>query len=263
MSLRTGDLAGIPVSRTTLTQATEELIARAKGGSQPMAYRLVNSYTFALADQVRPYHHLLRNHGINLPDGRPLVQSLNRLVPGAGDFHQVRGPSFFAECLDRGRHRGVRHFFLGGTEVLLESLVAEASNRYPGIIVCGTYSPPFRELTEAETTEQDLMIAAAKPDVVWVGLGTPKQDFEAQRLSDELGVTTAGVGAAFDFVAGTKREAPRWVRRLSMEWCFRLLTEPRRLWRRYLFGNSRFIRMVIRQRLRPQAHRSSPTRPDA
>ena len=248
---------------TTLTQAADELISRAKSGSRPIAYRLVNSYTFALADQVPAYHNLLRNYGINLPDGRPVVKALNVLRPGIGDFGQVRGPSFFAECLDRGRQSGVRHFFLGGTQGLLESLVAEGSRRYPGIIVCGTYSPPFRELTAAENAVQNQLILAAVPDVVWVGLGTPKQDFEAQRLSEELGVTTAGVGAAFDFVAGSKREAPRWVRQMSMEWCFRLLTEPRRLWRRYLFGNTRFIAMVLRQRLRPQAHPPSPARPHA
>jgi len=85
--------------------------------------------------------------------------------------------------------------------------------------------------------------------VVWVGLGTPKQDFEAQRICDSLQVTAAAVGAAFDFVAGTKPEAPDWMRRLSLEWAFRLMSEPRRLWRRYLFGNSRFIMLVAREAL--------------
>jgi N-acetylglucosaminyldiphosphoundecaprenol N-acetyl-beta-D-mannosaminyltransferase len=203
MNMVTSTFAGIPVSRTTLSSAADELLARARCRSEPMAYRLVNSYTFALADQMRPYHHLLRNHGINLPDGRPLVQSLNTLVQGAGDFQQVRGPSLFAECLDRGRAVGIRHFFLGGTPALLDSLVRQATTLYPGVSICGTHSPPFRELTEAEIVGQDRIIATADPDVVWIGLGTPKQDFEAQRLCDELRVTTAGVGAAFDFIAGT------------------------------------------------------------
>lgn len=258
MNLRSGDLAGIPVSRTALADAADELLARARAGERPTAYRLVNAYTFALADQMEPYHDLLSNHGVNLPDGRPLVQSLNGLVSGVGDFEQVRGPSFFAKCLDEGRRFGVRHFFLGGTPELLDALVREATRLYPGIAICGTHSPPFREPTEAETREQDRTIQAAKPHVVWVGLGTPKQDFEAQRLCDELGVTTAGVGAAFDFVAGTKREAPMWMRRLSMEWSFRLITEPRRLWRRYLFGNSRFIYLVLKHRVGPSRDRSSP-----
>lgn len=243
-----------------MTEAADELLARAKAGRSPMAYRLVNSYTFALADQMRAYHHLLRNQGINLPDGRPLVQSLNTLVPAAGDFRQVRGPSLFVECLDRGRSSGVRHFFLGGTDELLTKLTVEAGRLYPGIVICGTESPPFRELTAAESRAQDELIASAAPDLVWVGLGTPKQDFEAQRLCDQLDLTAVGVGAAFDFVAGTKREAPVWLRRLSLEWLFRLATEPRRLWRRYLFGNTRFLWLVLRSRTRPSQHRPSPER---
>lgn len=259
LSLRTGTLAGIPVICTTLPDATDELLSRAKAGTEPMAYRLVNSYTFALADQLRPYHHLLRDQGINLPDGRPLVHSLNLLVPGRSDFEQVRGPTLFMTCLDRGRREGARHFFLGGTQELLDSLVAEAEMTYPGITICGTSSPPFRELTVAETQAQDDLIRAAEPDVIWVGLGTPKQDFEAQRLSDELKITTVGIGAAFDFLAGHKREAPLWLRRISMEWSFRLMTEPRRLWRRYLFGNTRFIWLVVQARTWPgrQRHRSA------
>lgn len=257
-----GDFAGIPVSRTSLPQAVDELLVHAKRHTQPMAYRLVNSYTFALADQLRSYHDLLRDRGINLPDGRPLVHSLNRLIPGPGDFRQVRGPTLFAHCLDQGRSLGVRHFFLGGTEELLNALVREATSLYPGIAICGTHSPPFREMTQAEIEEQDQLIRNARPDVVWVGLGTPKQDFEAQRLCDELGVTTAGVGAAFDFIAGTKREAPVWMRQVSMEWAFRLVTEPRRLWRRYLFGNSRFIRLAVRQWGRPSLGRGSGRKPD-
>lgn len=258
--LRTGDFAGIPVTRTTLSAAADEMLATAVARARPTAYRLVNSYTFALADQMRPYHQLLREQGVNLPDGRPLVQSLNTLVPGAGNFEQVRGPSLFVECLNRGRSRRVRHFFLGGTTELLETLVAETKRAFPGITVCGTFSPPFRELTPADIKEQDCRIRAADPDIVWVGLGTPKQDFEAQRITNELGVTTAGVGAAFAFLAGTQREAPRWMRRLSLEWFFRLATEPRRLWRRYLFGNTRFLYLVLRSRLRPHQHPASPPR---
>ncbi len=106
-------------------------------------------------------------------------------------------------------------------------------------------SPPFRPLTEGERAEQDAKIKASGAQVV-CGLGTPKQDLEAQRTCDVVGVTTAAVGAAFDFVAGTKPEAPHWMRRLTLEWTFRLLSEPRRLWRRYLFGNTRFVVMVIR-----------------
>lgn len=258
--VETRDFAGIPVTRTTLSDACDTVIATAKGRDRATTFRLVNSFTFALADQMQTYHHLLRHHGINFPDGRPLVRSLNALAPGSTHFEQVRGPSLFVECLDRGRAHGVRHYFLGGSSQLLEALVSECHRVYPGIIICGSFSPAFRELTDDERAEQDAAILATQPDIVWVGLGTPKQDFEAQRLTDAHALTTAGVGAAFAFLAGAQPEAPRWLREHSMEWCFRLWSEPRRLWRRYLFGNTRFLYLVVRSKFRPKLFAASPPR---
>jgi len=218
-------------------------------GAPKQAHRLVNSYTFALSDTDNAYMSLLAQSGVNLPDGRPLVVALNRLrLDRSGQpFEQVRGPSFFVRCLDEGRAQGVRHFFLGGSPELLETLKDCVDRRFPGVHIVGMISPPFRQLTDAERTEQDVEISASGAHVVWVGLGTPKQDFEAQRIYEECGVTTAAVGAAFDFVAGTKPEAPNWLRQLGLEWVFRLLSEPRRLWRRYLFGNTRFLMLVLRE----------------
>jgi N-acetylglucosaminyldiphosphoundecaprenol N-acetyl-beta-D-mannosaminyltransferase len=245
----TGTLNGIAVERTSLDDAVAALIEGVTCGARAQAHRLVNCYTFALADTDPVYQSLLAQSGVNLPDGRPLVAALNRLDRRGLSFGQVRGPSFFVRCLDEGRAQGVRHFFLGGSTDLLESLKDAVDRRFPGTQIVGTISPPFRPLTDAERAVQDAEIKASGAQVVWVGLGTPKQDFEAQRICDSLGVTTAAVGAAFDFVAGTKPEAPDWMRRLSLEWVFRLMSEPRRLWRRYLFGNTRFLMLVLREAL--------------
>jgi N-acetylglucosaminyldiphosphoundecaprenol N-acetyl-beta-D-mannosaminyltransferase len=241
----TGTLNGIMVERTSLDEAVSLFVQGA--GEVARTYRLVNANTFALADTDPTYQTLLAGAGVNLPDGKPLVAALNRLDRGGRPFGQVRGPSFFVKCLDEGRAQGVRHFFLGGSPELLESLHRAVDRRFPGIQIVGMISPPFRPLTDTERTEQDEEIKASDAQVVWVGLGTPKQDFEAQRIRDAAGVTTAAVGAAFDFVAGTKPEAPEWMRRLSLEWVFRLMSEPRRLWRRYLFGNTRFLLLVLRE----------------
>jgi N-acetylglucosaminyldiphosphoundecaprenol N-acetyl-beta-D-mannosaminyltransferase len=246
---RTGTLNGIAVERTSLDDAVAALIEGVTGGVQAQAHRLVNCYTFALADTNPAYQSLLAQSGVNLPDGKPLVTALNRLDRRGHSFGQVRGPSFFVRCLDEGRAQGIRHFFLGGSTDLLESLKDALDRRFPGTQIVGTISPPFRPLTDAERAVQDAEIKASGAQVVWVGLGTPKQDFEAQRICDSLGVTTAAVGAAFDFVAGTKPEAPDWMRRMSLEWVFRLMSEPRRLWRRYLFGNMRFLMLVLREAL--------------
>ena len=123
----------------------------------------------------------------------------------------------------------------------------ELMARHPGARIVGTHAPPFRALTAGEHRAQASLLRAADADVVWVGLGTPRQDLRAAELRAEVPAVFVAVGAAFDFVAGTKRQAPRWMRRHGLEWQYRLLTEPRRLWRRYLFGNTRFLRGVLRQ----------------
>jgi N-acetylglucosaminyldiphosphoundecaprenol N-acetyl-beta-D-mannosaminyltransferase len=243
----TGTLNGISVERTSLDDAVATFVQGVVSGAPAQAHRLVNSYTFALVDADLAYKALLAQSGVNLPDGKPLVTALNRLDRSGQPFGQVRGPSFFVNCLDRGRAQGVRHFFLGGSPELLESLNGAVDRRFPGAQIVGMISPPFRPLMDIERADQDSGIKASGAHVVWVGLGTPKQDFEAQRICDSLGITTAAVGAAFDFVAGTKPEAPAWMRRMSLEWVFRLMSEPRRLWRRYLFGNTRFLMLVLRE----------------
>lgn len=244
---KSGSMNGISVARTSLDKAVAIFVQSVATRAPAQALRFVNSYTFALADTDPHYKSLLVHSGVNLPDGKPLVSALNLLDRRGQPFKQVRGPSFFVKCLDEGRAQGVRHLLLGGSTELLQSLKSEVVRRFPGIQIVGTISPPFRPLTEAERADQDSEIKASGAQVVWVGLGTPKQDFEAQRICDALGVTTAAVGAAFDFVAGSKAEAPEWMRRLSLEWVFRLMSEPGRLWRRYLFGNTRFLMLVLRE----------------
>lgn len=237
----TTEFLGIPIERTNLDAAVERFLAHAVDKNEPArAYRLVNAYTIALAHKDDAYLRLLRDGGVDLPDGKPLSVVLHRLDPLA-DTGQVRGPSFFTAVLERGRARGTRHFFLGGTPEILDELTRRATTMYPGLVVAGAYSPPFRALTPAERAQQDDAIRDAAPDVVWVSLGTPKQDHEAQRIAEEVGVVTAGVGAAFNFFVGHTKEAPVWMRDLGLEWLFRLAMEPRRLWKRYVFGNARFV----------------------
>lgn len=140
---------------------------------------------------------------------------------------------------------GLKHFLLGSTEDVLGLLESQLRKRFPDAIIVGLESPPFRPLSSGEQAAQDARIVQSNADIVWIGLGTPKQDFEAQRVATCLGVTTIAVGAAFDFTAGTVREAPAWISNAGFEWMFRLLREPRRLWRRYLIGNFGFIRALI------------------
>jgi N-acetylglucosaminyldiphosphoundecaprenol N-acetyl-beta-D-mannosaminyltransferase len=145
----------------------------------------------------------------------------------------------------------LRHYLFGGTPEALEKLQAELRAEEPRIVIAGVESPPFRELSDAEVAEAAGRMRAAGADAVWVGLGAPKQDVMAARLRDvDAAAAIFCVGAAFDFVAGTVPRAPLWMQRSGLEWLHRLLSEPRRLWRRYLIGNPRFVMGVVWDRLR-------------
>jgi N-acetylglucosaminyldiphosphoundecaprenol N-acetyl-beta-D-mannosaminyltransferase len=240
--VQTEQFHGVDITLTTLDGAAQEFLQRAKTGTDPETYRLVNAYTFALARQSPDYLALLRGPGVNLPDGKPLAAVVDRLSTEV--CSQVRGPSFFERCLDEGRALGVRHFFLGASDSTLAQLRRAVERRFPGVVISGVHSPAFRPLTDEDHRHHDELIRASGADVVWVGMGTPRQDFEARRITDSVGVTAAGVGAAFDFSAGVKRQAPHLLHRLGLEWLFRLATEPRRLGKRYLVGNTVFLRMA-------------------
>jgi N-acetylglucosaminyldiphosphoundecaprenol N-acetyl-beta-D-mannosaminyltransferase len=144
--------------------------------------------------------------------------------------------------------RGHRHYFYGGTPEVVEKLIARLSERHPGFTVVGHRSPPFRALSEAEDAADVAAINATQPDFVWVGLGMPKQEkWMAAHVGRIDAAALLGVGAAFDFHAGTTPRAPLWMQRSGVEWLFRLATEPRRLARRYLIDNTIFVTHALRQ----------------
>jgi N-acetylglucosaminyldiphosphoundecaprenol N-acetyl-beta-D-mannosaminyltransferase len=237
-------LGGLPVIIASAQAAATTVIKVSKERpAQGAAVHLINAYSVALAQKDTAFRTALSGDAHNFPDGKPLSWATRF---SARRLTQVRGPQFFHDVMEQGRASGVRHFLLGGSEDLLVSLRRNLETLYPGVLIAGTHSPPFRQLSIAEVTAQDDLIRASKSDIVWVGLGTPKQDFEVERLAAALPVVACAVGAAFDFTAGTKREAPSWMTRVGVEWVFRLLSEPRRLWKRYLIGNVVFLAAVIR-----------------
>lgn len=229
------------------SDAALELVELAQGGNGPGVHvHLVNAYTIALANQDAGYRHALSGTALNFPDGRPLAW-VSALRGNNPKLTQVRGPTLFADILRLGEPRGLRHYLLGGTPEVLAALVTELHRRHPDLKIVGAESPPFRPLTAREQSSQDARILHSGADIVWVGLGTPKQDFEAARLASTVTALPIAIGAAFDFMAGTKAEAPAWMSQVGLEWVFRLASEPRRLWRRYLVGNLLFICAVARR----------------
>lgn len=186
--------------------------------------------------------------GLVTPDGMPLVW-LSRLL-GFRHVDRVYGPDLMLATCAHSTERKYRHFFYGGASGVAAQLTQQLSARFPALQVAGSYSPPFRPLTAEEDQAVVEQINTVQPDIVWVGISTPKQE---RWMAAHVGKVTApvliGVGAAFDFHAGLKKQAPYWMQRSGLEWCFRLLSEPRRLWRRYLINNPSFIWLVLLQLL--------------
>jgi N-acetylglucosaminyldiphosphoundecaprenol N-acetyl-beta-D-mannosaminyltransferase len=189
--------------------------------------------------------------GLVTPDGMPLVW-LSRLM-GFRDVERVYGPDLMLAVCERSTARGYRHFFYGGAPGVAEKLVVRLQSRFPGLQVAGIDSPPFRHLTLQEDRAVVEHINTARPDIVWVGIGTPKQErWMAMHVGQLSAPVLIGVGAAFDFHAGLKKQAPRWMQRSGLEWSFRLMTEPRRLGRRYLINIPWFLWSVLLQALSRQ-----------
>ena len=154
---------------------------------------------------------------------------------------RTTGPSYMEEILKRSEHYGWRHFFYGATDETLEKLRYELVQKYPGLQIADMYSPPFRPLSAEEDAAVIRRINEAEPDFVWVGLGAPKQEIWMAAHQGKVRGLMVGVGAAFDYLAGNIQRAPQWMQKCNMEWFYRLMQEPKRLFKRYMVTNTKFI----------------------
>lgn len=240
-------LIDVYLSSTSLQNASDLIISAAEP-TKPSVY--VNVFA---VDSVLKCHknkeiaEIANNSYLTLCDGMPLVKVGKRYA----DKNMTRcyGPDVMLKVIDEGRKQGVKHFFYGGeNEEVLQELVDKLSEKFPGFIEAGRYWAPFRPLTEEEKQEVTEKIIASGADVIWVGIGTPKQDYFVAEFKERLphGVLVA-VGAAFNFHSGRVKQAPRWMQQHSLEWLYRLFAEPRRLWKRYIIGNPYFILLLLKQ----------------
>jgi N-acetylglucosaminyldiphosphoundecaprenol N-acetyl-beta-D-mannosaminyltransferase len=191
-----------------------------------------------------------------LPDGVPLVWGLRLL--GVPDARRVYGPDATIELLDGASRAEIPVGFYGAGGAVLRRLLAAVTHRFPRVRVAYACSPPFRELTPAEDERVVADIRQSGARILFVGLGTPKQERWMAAHRGRIPAVMLGVGAAFDFLAGVKPQAPRWMMRAGLEWLFRLATEPRRLWRRYLIQNPRFVLLFLMQLLGLKRFPSAP-----
>lgn len=239
-------VGGVPFQVTSYRNALAWVVNDAAKEHIPVNVRLANAWTVALADKDASYKRLLATQGINFPDGAPVAWFMNVGCRQQPKAERVRGPSLFSDVMKAGVNTGVKHFLLGGSVDALSRLRTALEDRYPGVQIVGEYSPPYVPVTDAYIADCAAQVLGSGADLLWVGLGTPKQDVVGTALAPMLGVTTLNVGAAFDFVAGTLSEAPKWVQGSGFEWLFRFAAEPKRLWRRYLVGNFEFLWAAVR-----------------
>ena len=187
-----------------------------------------------------PEYCRIQNGGIlAIPDGGPL-SSVGR-KRGYAQMQRTTGPSLMGEIFKISAEKGFRHYFYGSTEETLEKLRSVLDETYPGIQIAGMYSPPFRPMTDDEDKEIVDRISETKPDFVWVGLGAPRQEKWMATHQGQINGLMIGVGAGFDYHAGNIQRAPEWMQKNNLEWLYRLMQDPKRLFKRYLYTNTKFI----------------------
>lgn len=233
------NVLGVGISAINLQQAVGAIEGWIESGARHYV-NVCTVHTVMECQRAPELRHIVNRSGLATPDGMPLVW-LNHWH-GHRDSDRVYGPDLMLALCDRSQRTGHRHFFYGGAPGVAERLVSRLKDRFPLLAIAGHYSPPFRPAEAAEEPEVLDMINAAGADIIWVGLGTPKQDYWIARHRDALTAPVAvAIGAAFDFHAGLLPQAPRWMQRSGLEWLFRLAHEPRRLGYRYLVYNPLFV----------------------
>jgi len=240
-------ILGMRVDGTTYEETTDAItdMASARSGGM-VCVATVHMVMEAFDDPA--FQRIVNTADRVTPDGVPLVAALRMLgIPLA---RRVYGPTLTPIVCRRAEELGLPVGFHGGTPEVLDALTSELSARFPKLAIPFAYSPPFHSLSEVEDAHVIDAIDAAGVKILFVGLGCPKQERWMAAHRESLRCTMVGVGAAFDFIAGAKSQAPRWMQRAGLEWLFRLLAEPRRLWRRYLIGNPRFLYHFALERLR-------------
>jgi len=240
------EILGVRISAAPFADVLD-MILRAPETDDRLSVHFATAHTLVEAQENAQLREAL-SLGIVEPDGMPLVWLGRR---GRMRVERVCGPDLMPAVVEHGIQDGRTHFFYGGAAGVPEALAARLTARYPGMRIAGTLSPPFRALSPDEEEAIVAEINEAEPDYVWVGLGAPKQDlWVAAHRSRLRAPVLLAVGAAFDFHAGRRRRAPRWMQRTGTEWLFRLASEPRRLAGRYTRVNLRFVWLVLVRRLR-------------
>lgn len=200
---------------------------------------ITNVHTTVMAYEDDNYKNIQNKAALILPDGNPL-SSLSR-KRGFKEAKRVTGPDLMQEIFKISEEKGYKHYFYGSTEDTLSQLNIKLKERYPKLNIIGMYSPAFKSNVSLENEKKIKEINASNPDFIWIGLGAPKQEIWMSLHEGKLNGVMIGVGAGFDYFADKIKRAPMWMQKYSLEWLYRLIQEPRRLFMRYFITNSKFI----------------------
>ncbi|MCK4389507.1 MAG: WecB/TagA/CpsF family glycosyltransferase [Desulfobacterales bacterium] len=242
------DVLGIKVSTGALDEIVDKILRFAESNSSTLTIACANPHSLMVAQEDREFFEALNDFHILLPDGIGVV-SASRIL-GGKIRKKIGGPDLFRELSRYANDKGgFRYFFLGSTEDVIKKIRKNMQTNLPNVELVGTYSPPFGEFWEKKNQRIIETINESKPTVLWVGMTAPKQEKWIYRNRSRLKVPIIGaVGAAFDYFAGTKKR-PQWMIDRGLGWLFRLISEPRRLWKRYLISAPIFAYLVLKQRI--------------
>lgn len=241
-NIKRSDIFNIKIHQITKNQAEKKILEWAeKHRSKYVCF--CNSHTVYLANKDKNIKEVINKADLSLADGVPLAWGMR--LQGIAGVQRIAGPDMMHNLCRKAERKGLRVFLYGADNFTLNLLTKKLSMLYNKLIIAGSFSPPFRKLKVEEEKQYENLIKKAQPNLVFVGLGFPKQEIWMAKAKNNIDAVLLGVGAAFDFIAGTKRRSPRWMQSIGMEWFWRMLHEPKRLGKRYLLANGYLVIKTI------------------
>jgi N-acetylglucosaminyldiphosphoundecaprenol N-acetyl-beta-D-mannosaminyltransferase len=239
-----GVLLSVPIDRKTLTEATEESLQAIDRTIPPRVFACANPHSLVVAQSDPIFLSALKQANLVVADG----VGVSLMAPLVGvEITRITGSDYFQAVLNSLQQRGWgRVFFFGSSQRVLDLIAKRFAADFPSITLCGTLSPPFGSWSDDENRRMVQIINDAKPDVLWVGMTAPKQEKWVEENRRQLNIPVIGsIGAVFDFYAGTHARAPQWICRVGLEWAYRFILEPRRMWQRNVVSAPRFVWLVL------------------
>ena len=237
----------VKVLRTTISETSLSEVSNALNGESSLKVAICNTNTVVRSYRDQQLGDIVNSFDIKTPDGFPIAKSSSILYKNGQ--HRVDGYNVFLSTIQDGLSRNTRHYFYGSEDLVVQKLVKKLKNDFPGINIVGSFSPPMGSYEELAEEEYAKDIIETEPDIVWVSLGFPKQELFINLFQEKYSVESnlVGVGAVFEWIAGTKIKAPEFLANLGLEWVLRLAQEPKRLFRRYFVDNLLFLYLITKQ----------------